>query len=141
LIIIYRPEGGQEHRWDLRSKESGKLKSSEAELVEETLDLTWVEFEQKLLRGWMRGLRTLAWVLLRRDDPALTLDGFDPDGEELDVDLDAAERAQLRAEVERSPDLTPEQRAEALAKFADPAGEPGPKGRSGNAETASLRSA
>lgn len=137
MIIVYRPEDGEERRWDLKVKGSGKLKSSEGELVEETVGLTWGEFEAKLLNGWLRGFRVLTWVLMRRDDPGLTLDDFDPDADEFDVDFDTDERTQLRAEVERATDLTPAQRAEALSKIADVGGTGGPKDPSGSKKKAS----
>jgi hypothetical protein len=137
MIIVYRPGDGEERRWDLKVKGSGKLKASEGELVEDTVGLTWGEFEAKLLTGWLKGFRVLTWVLLRRDDPELTLGDFDPDADEFDVDFDSGERAQLRAEVERATDLTPALKAEALSNLADAGGSGSPKDPSGSKKKAS----
>lgn len=114
MIIIYSPEGGDVHRWDLKEI---RIMAVEAEEVERVTDLDWAAARAKIVKGSMLALRAVAWVLLKRSQPTLRYTQFQPAAEELDFEYNAAERAAIRASIEADDDLTEAERAAILAEF------------------------
>ncbi|MEV0183807.1 hypothetical protein AB0I54_31665 [Streptomyces sp. NPDC050625] len=114
MIIVYAPEDGQTHRWDLKT---ARILATEAEAVERVTDLDWATARSKVVKGSMLALRAIAWVLLKRSQPALRYTQFDPAAGELGFEYDADERAVIRANIETDEDLTEEERAGILAEL------------------------
>lgn len=114
MIIVYAPEGGEVHRWDLKEI---RIMATEAEAVERVTDLDWAAARAKIVKGSMLALRAVAWVLLKREQPTLRYTQFEPAAAELDFEYSAAERAAIRAGIEADPDLTEAERAAILAEF------------------------
>lgn len=120
MIIVYRPEGGDEQRWNLNDE---KLMAAEAEAVERVTRTEWGELQGKLAKGSMLAMRAFAWVLAKREQPTLRYSEFIPAADELDLDFDPTERAELRHEVNRAADageIDEGERAATLAALADP---------------------
>lgn len=114
MIIVYAPEGGDAHRWDLKEI---RIMATEAEAVERVTDLDWATARAKIVKGSMLALRAVAWVLLKRQQSTLRYTQFNPAAAELDFEYDAAERKAIRANVEADPDLTDDEKAVILAEF------------------------
>ncbi|MFD9192996.1 hypothetical protein ACFWCA_32880 [Streptomyces phaeochromogenes] len=112
MIIVYSPEGGEIHRWDLKEI---RIMAVEAEAVERVTDLDWAAARAKIVKGSMLALRAVAWVLLKRDQPKLRYGDFQPAAAELDFQYSPAERAAIRANIEADPDLTEDEREAILA--------------------------
>ena len=67
--LIYAPEGADPREWRINLAD---IESDEAEMLEDELDMTFVEFVFALARGSMKAERALLWLLLRRDNPELS---------------------------------------------------------------------
>ena len=116
MIIVYAPEGGEVHRWDLKEI---RIMAVEAEEVERVTDLDWAAARAKIVKGSMLALRAVAWVLLKRTQPTLRYGQFQPAAAELDFEYSPAERAAIRANIEADPELTDAERATILADFGE----------------------
>lgn len=114
MIIVYEPEGGDAHRWDLQTI---RILATEAEAVERVTDLDWAAARVKVAKGSMLALRAVAWVLMKRTQPDLRYTAFVPAAEELSWEYSAAERAVIRKGIEDNDELSAEERAEILADF------------------------
>lgn len=137
MIIVYRPEDGEELRWD---RKEIKLTSVEVEFIERNTGLAWGELQGELAKGRMLAMRGLAWAYLKRSQPTLRFADFVPGEDELDLDMDSAERAEARREVEASTDLSDAEKAAAFAMLAEPddaQGEELPKASAGTASPTS----
>ncbi|MER5892276.1 hypothetical protein [Streptomyces sp. NPDC001876] len=86
MIIIYTPEGGEPERLD-----AGRLRTSEIQIAERTADRPWDRLKEGLRNGDATSVRTVAWVLKKRAEPALRFGQFDPYEDELEVRLDNRE--------------------------------------------------
>ncbi|WP_412079048.1 hypothetical protein ACLF6K_37525 [Streptomyces xanthophaeus] len=73
MIILYRPEGADEQQFDVRS-----VRTSEAQIVARTTDMTWTEIKAGIRDDDPTALRGIAWVLLKRQNPTLRWSEFDP---------------------------------------------------------------
>lgn len=122
MIIVYAPDDGETHRWDLKA---ARILATEAEAVERVTDLDWNTARAKVIKGSMLALRAIAWVLLKRQQPSLRYGQFDPAAGELDWQYDADERAVIRENIAKDPDLTDEEKAEFLAAFDEADAEDG----------------
>ncbi len=71
LTFHYRPEGVDPREWDFTPL---KMTNGEAEQIESLTDLTFVEWQNKLLRGSAACTRAYLFVLLKREKPKLTID-------------------------------------------------------------------
>jgi hypothetical protein len=111
VIIVYRPDEGEERRWDLSQT---RIMAVEAEQVERITDLTWNQARERLADGSMRALRAIAFVLLKRDQPTLRYGEFNPPASALDWEFDTGELVRLRETIVAS-DEPEESKAEALA--------------------------
>lgn len=114
MIIVYSPEGGDVHRWDLKDV---RIMAVEAEEVERVTDLDWAAARAKIVKGSMLALRAVAFVLLKREQPTLRYGQFNPAAAELDFEYNATERAAIRASIEADDDLSEAERAAILAEF------------------------
>jgi len=124
LILIYEPKDGEPRTWDLAEL---NIRSSEGEDVERVTGREFAEVMQGVRAQDLVAVRAYAWMLLRRDDPALRYTGFDPFIGEIRVELSPAEREEIAANVLRdSPDMDDEERAN-LAEFLKGARGDGPE--------------
>lgn len=73
MIILYRPEGADEQQFDVRS-----VRTSEAQIVARTTDMTWTEIKAGIRDDDPTALRGIAWILLKRETPTLRWSEFDP---------------------------------------------------------------
>ena len=110
MIIAYSPEGEEPKSWDLGEV---KLMATEAETIERLTDWTWSEITERLAKGSMIALRSVVFVLAKRDDPTLRYNQFNPPTTELDYWLDAEEREAMRERVETA-DLSEAERERVL---------------------------
>lgn len=86
MIILYRPEGGEEEALD-----AGRMRASEIQVIERTAGSTWREIKDAMGEGDINALRTVAWAIKKRSQPALRFGDFDPWEGELVVRLDDRE--------------------------------------------------
>lgn len=132
MIIIYRPDDGEEQRWDL---EDIKVTFAEARAAERVGGFKWVQVQEELAQGSINALQAAVWVLRKRTEPTLAHSDLDdlPVGS-VDVQFAPAEKAIMRAQIEGDPTLSDDAKRMALemmgvadepASEADePAGEP-----------------
>lgn len=116
MIIVYRPEGGEEQRFDTRM-----LRTSEAQIVERTVDMRWAQVKAGLREDDPAAMRGVVWVLMKRQTPSLRFSEFDPGVEELSARFDLREVAEYTDEALKAP-ISETERAEALReleRFAD----------------------
>lgn len=116
MIIQYLPEDGEPRKFDAR-----RLRASEVQIVERTADMKWADVRAGLRAGDVTSVRTVAWVLKRRDEPSLRLSDFDPFDDELVVRLDEREVEGFAAELFATYKDDPENLAEAWAELRDAA--------------------
>ncbi|MGP4048784.1 hypothetical protein [Streptomyces sp. 2A115] len=93
MIIEYTPEGGEPQRFD-----AGRLRASEIQVIERTAGARWADIKEAMAEGEINAMRTAAWAIKQRTEPALRYAEFDPFEDELRVRLDARE---TRAYAER----------------------------------------
>lgn len=93
MIIEYTPDGG-----DPQTLDAGRMRASEIQVIERTADRRWEQIKDAMGEGDINALRTVAWVIKKRTEPALRYGDFDPWDDELRVRLDAGE---VRAYAER----------------------------------------
>ncbi|WP_420034706.1 hypothetical protein ACN2WE_21500 [Streptomyces sp. cg28] len=116
MIIVYTPEGGEPRTLDAR-----RLRASEVQIIERTADMKWAEVREGLRAGDITSVRTVAWVLIQRAEPALRLKDFDPFDDELVVRLDGREVEEIAAELFARLKGDPEVLVEAWAELRDAA--------------------
>lgn len=116
MIIEYTPEGGESQRLD-----AGRLRASEIQIIERTADGNWADIKQAVSAGDINAMRTVAWAVKKRTEPALRFAAFDPWDDELRVLLDAREvRAYADAFIEKYSD-NPKQLADAFDELRESA--------------------
>ncbi|WFF07257.1 hypothetical protein O7622_01250 [Micromonospora sp. WMMD1076] len=129
MFLVYRPEGGEEQRWEYRP---GRLRVMEMEAIEQHTGLAYAtDFKAQLLKGQTSARRALLWTMLRRQHPTLKYADVDFYDDELLLERTKSEIEAEIAEVERLPDgdLSPEDRMLTLAvlrqQLADAPDDPG----------------
>ncbi|MGW7435714.1 hypothetical protein [Streptomyces sp. NPDC054849] len=117
MIILYRPADGEERRFDVKS-----VRTSEAQVVERTTDMTWGALKRGIRDDDPTAMRGIVWVLLKRETPTLRWSDFDPFIDELVSRFDAREVALVAEDIVKLPEA---QREHAIAELrfyaADPA--------------------
>lgn len=94
MIIEYTPEGAETEVLD-----AGRMRASEVQIIERTADMKWDAVRAGLREGDVTAVRTVAYVLKRRAQPALRLADFDPFEDEIVVRLDAREVENMAADI------------------------------------------
>jgi hypothetical protein len=115
VIIIYRPEDGEEQHFD------AKLRASEIQIVERTAAATWAAIKAGLRDGEITALRTVAWVVKKRTEPSLRYGDFDPWEGELRARLDAREVKAYAESLFEMYGSNPDDLAEAFDELRDSA--------------------
>ncbi|MCX5584285.1 hypothetical protein [Streptomyces erythrochromogenes] len=109
MIILYRPEGGEEQQFDMR-----RVRTSEAAIVQKAADMKWGEIKAGVREDDPTSLRGVVWVLKKREQPNLRWNDFDPENDELTSRFDAREVATYVAEIMSLPES---KRAGAIAEL------------------------
>lgn len=116
MIITYAPEGAEPQHLD-----AGKMRASEIQIIERTADGRWDEIREAMSNGEINALRTVAWVVKKRTEPALRFGDFDPWEGELRVRLDAREVRAYATRIFEKYRTNPEDLAEAFDELRDSA--------------------
>lgn len=116
MIIIYTPDGGEEQRLD-----AGRLRASEIQIVERTADGHWPAIKKAMSEGDLGAMRTVAWVLMKRAEPALRYADFDPWEGELRARLDDREVRAYAEYLLGRYGANPDELAEAFDELRDSA--------------------
>lgn len=111
MIVTYRPADGDAQTWDYKPTD---LSSKDAEDIEEASGLLFDDWQVKLLQGGLKARRALLWIFLRRETPNLRFHEVSFQVGELLIEWDASEKAIVRAEVEKSTDLSDDDRRRVL---------------------------
>ncbi|MFD9306139.1 hypothetical protein ACFWCB_26380 [Streptomyces sp. NPDC060048] len=130
MIILYRPEGQEPpQHFDVRS-----VRTSEAQIVQRTTDMTWGQIKDGVRRDDPTAMRGVVWILMKRREATLRWSDFDPTVDELTSRYDAREVAAIAADIVQLPEekqpatiaelrqwaLDPESVAAALQEAAQP---------------------
>ena len=114
MIIEYTADGSDPQRFD-----AGRLRASEIQVIERTADGHWRDIKSAMADGDINALRTVAWVIKKRQEPTLRFSDFDPFEDELRVLLDAREvRGYAEGIVEKYAGQ-PEDMAEAFGELRE----------------------
>lgn len=116
MIIEYVPEGAAPQRLD-----AGRLRASEIQVIERTADARWSDIREAMKDGEIGALRTVAWVIKKRTEPALRFNDFDPFEGELRARLDGKEARAYAEALFAKFGSNPEQLAEAFDELRDAA--------------------
>lgn len=116
MIITYSPEGAEPQHLD-----AGRLRASEIQIVERTADGPWGAIREAMSEGEINALRTVAYVIRKRTEPALRFADFDPWEGELRVRLDAREVRSYAARIFEKYRDNPDDLAEAFDELRDAA--------------------
>lgn len=114
MLLRYTPEGTDGRTWTFAPE---KLMSSEAEAIEKATRMTYAEFGVAILKGSASARRALLWVYLKREEPTLKIGSLDVPVGTITLEYEPHELIQMRAEAERSEDLTDAERKAALEYF------------------------
>jgi hypothetical protein len=115
--LTYRPAAGEPREWKFRPLD---LDYWEAELVEDTTGLTYLQWAARFYAGSIRARRVALWLLLRREQPALALDDVQFRMTEFGCFYDGSETSELRRQITDDPDIDEATRGALLAQLADP---------------------
>jgi hypothetical protein len=122
MIIIYAPDGGESKRFPITP---GKLRSLDAEAIEEVGGATWENFDQwdtKFRRGNKKAERAGLWICLRQENPALQFHDVDFATGDIAVVYDDDEKRAMRAQVRADKDIGEDDRVKLLDIIGEPAG-------------------
>ncbi|MEU1559517.1 hypothetical protein ABZ504_03225 [Streptomyces mirabilis] len=114
MIIDYTPEGADRQRFD-----AGRLRASEIQIIERTADGHWGEIKEAMSEGDINAMRTVAFVIKKRNDPSLRFGDFDPFEDELRVRLDARETRAYAERIFAKYGSSPDDLAEAFGELRD----------------------
>ncbi|MFH9012543.1 hypothetical protein ACH4C6_14280 [Streptomyces sp. NPDC017943] len=116
MIIEYSPEGSEPQVFD-----AGRLRASEIQVIERTADGRWPLIKQAMSDGDIGALRTVAFVIKKRSEPALRFADFDPFEGELRARLDAREVRGYAERIFAKYGQSPDDLAEAFDELRDAA--------------------
>ena len=114
MLLRYTPEGTEGRTWTFTPE---KLLSSEAEAIEKATKMTYAEFGVAIIKGSATARRALLWVYLKREEPTLKLASIDVPVGVIALEYEPHELVAMRAEAERSEELTDTERRMALEFF------------------------
>ncbi|MFJ3663161.1 hypothetical protein ACIPPM_22150 [Streptomyces sp. NPDC090119] len=90
MIVVYTPEGEEPQHYD-----ATKLRTSEAVIVQRTVDKTWQEILKGLESDDLDAMRGIVWVLRKRSEPSLRWADCDPGVTELTTRMSNKEVEQV----------------------------------------------
>lgn len=126
MFLTYRPDDGDEQRWDF---DASQVLASQAEPIEASYKAGWDPFMVDVLTGVVRARRHLLWHLLRTEHPALRYEDV-PDFRlgQVEVEFDRGELTAMRERLAAGGQLTAEQLAHIDGEIAQ-----APEGSAGKA--------
>jgi hypothetical protein len=103
MHVIYkpeRPEDGDRQEWDFNP---GRVRASQAEMIEARFGGTWDEFRARLFQGSMKAQRVMLWHLFNLTHPGFRFEDV-PDfySDELVMSYSVAELTKLREAFEQA---------------------------------------
>jgi phosphodiesterase/alkaline phosphatase D-like protein len=115
MFVTYTPQDpadGEPREWTFTA---GRVRASEAQLLEREFGENWDNFTMGVQSGSMKARRVLLWHLLRRDHPMLRFDDV-PDffADELTVEMEVAELAPMIDRISKA-NLPAEKREQIVA--------------------------
>lgn len=112
MLVTYTPEDGDAQSWEFKP---GRVRASEAEVIERRYGGTWDEFTAGVTAGNMRARRALLWALLRRDHATLRFEDT-PDfyADEMTVQFTVAELTDIREKLSAAK-VDPDKREQMLS--------------------------
>lgn len=122
MKFIYQPEGAEPREWEFKPE---RLMNPEAEAIERLTNMTFGEWVEAVPKMSMLALHGLLYVLLKREMPTLKWDEVVFCADDLRLDLDDDEKADMRRQLlakESSGQITEDER-EALAELSADLGE------------------
>jgi hypothetical protein len=128
VYLRYTPEGSDTQEWVVQL---GKLRVFDIEAIERVTDMAYgTEYKQALMKGNGKARRALLWTMLRKAHPTLKYADVDFADDELVLQLDTDELAELKAAVEASTGIPEADKVLALeALDADLRTAPAPPGK------------
>lgn len=113
MKVTYSPRDGEPQSWEYAPKD---VLQSEAEMMEKRAGLQWDELNRALMAGAARPRKVLLWHCMRKAHPVMRWEDV-PDFRmsEVQVEFDAFELGEMRAAVEKSPELDDAAKETALA--------------------------
>ncbi|MEV8043569.1 hypothetical protein AB0P02_06910 [Streptomyces griseoluteus] len=90
MFVVYTPEGEEPQHYD-----ATRLRTSEAVIVQRTVDKTWQEILRGLESDDLDAMRGIVWVLRKRAEPSLRWGDFDPGVTELTTRMSNKEVEQV----------------------------------------------
>jgi hypothetical protein len=124
--LVYTPDGGEAQTWVYRPN---KIRSTDAELIENRVNMPWGDFNQALARGSILCRRALLWHFLRQTHPTIRFEDVDFALDELKLEFDRDEWATIREQVATTklPSGTPEELRETMLAELDKQAEGAPE--------------
>ncbi|MFD0437001.1 hypothetical protein [Streptomyces chartreusis] len=116
MIITYTPEGSEPQTFD-----AARLRASEIQIIERTVEGHWSEIKRAMGNGDINAMRTVAWVIKKRQEPSLRFAQFDPWEGELRVRLDEREVKVYAQNIFERYAADPEELAEAFEELRESA--------------------
>lgn len=96
-VLVYKPEGVPEDRWQRWDIDPERMLSSELELIEDTTGLTAAEWIDRFSRGSVKAIHAALWVFLRRKDQTLAYESVQFTMGEVDLEGVEDEAAEVKA--------------------------------------------
>jgi hypothetical protein len=118
MKLVYTPDGEAPQEWKYKP---GRIRASDAELLERRTGMSWGDFNQQLARGSVLARRALLWYFLRQTHATLRFEDVDFALDELTLEFDRDEWAHIRRQVEETklPAGTPDEMRETLLAELD----------------------
>jgi hypothetical protein len=101
--FIYKPEGAKPREWPF---DPAKLMSPEIEAIERHTGFTFQGWAEAIGNGSFIAIHGLLYVMLKREAPTLRWDDVQFSASEIDMVMEAAEKAALLYELQRRDDLS-----------------------------------
>lgn len=131
MILVYKPDTGDEKRWDLAEV---RATFAEAKAAENAGGFAWRDVDSELSDGNVAALQSVLWILRRRDEPTLRFADLESlPMESAHAEYSDDEREFMRKHIEANEDMTREEKDAALTLLgfdpAKPARKPAPKAK------------
>lgn len=109
MFLTYRPDGGDEQRFEFRPK---RVRSTRAEMIEKRYgqlagikNATWDQFKLAVQQGSASARRVLLWHLLSTQHPNLKIDDVDPFEDEVELEYSKSELLEVREVLSSTPSI------------------------------------
>ena len=99
MQFVFAPEGAEPKKWDFAPE---RMLNSEAEVIERKTGMRFAAWREAVLDGSMLAIHGLLYVLLKRENPTLLWDQVVFTSSDCAWELEDAELARRRAELEEA---------------------------------------